>query len=150
MIRALPHIVLGFAIAAPANALTPLPACSGVMVNGFETWSSRAWTSEFVSYHGVNNGTRKAFLVLEHCKTGKAVWTDTFRTEGPNEAGDLDAAIEVLYGYLDSDRKYTMGAIKRGMQGKGLKVKHVKVRDESCACSVHFPTLRGDRKPFSR
>ena len=91
MIRRALHILLAGIIASPAAALTPLPPCAGhVMHGGYELWESLAAGEGFVTYHGQRASDKKMLMVLEHCKSGKAILVDTFGNDGADKSGNLD------------------------------------------------------------
>lgn len=142
-------ILLGFAFAASASAMTPPPICAGTPMQGqFAVWDASSVENGFVKYVGEDETAEKALVVLEHCKSGKALIADAIVTDDDAAPNHVDNVRDALDDYIYTSAPHTMKQIKAGLRTRGISSKIRTLKAESCGCSVYYPEFRGNRKPY--
>jgi len=141
---------LGIIVASPAAALTPASACQGNRVQGdLVFWQDPSDAGNgFVRYTGEAETGTKAAVVLENCTNGKALFAAA-KSHNNHEAPDqFDNVRDAVGDFIDTATPYTMRQIKSGLKARGISSRIRTLKSESCGCSIYYPELRGNRKPY--
>ncbi|MGC1495171.1 MAG: hypothetical protein WA790_05130 [Sulfitobacter sp.] len=143
------HIVLGLIMAAPASAMTPVPMCAGTSVEGdYSVWDARNVEGGFVTYVGEDEAGQKAIVVLEHCKSGKALVANAVSGDTDEAADYIDNVRDAVDDYVYTQSQHTMKQIKAGLRTRGIKSRIKTIKAESCGCATYYPDQRGSRTPY--
>ena len=143
------HIVLALSIAAPAAAMTPVPMCAGTPVQGkYSVWDARNVEGGFVTYVGEDEAAEKAVVVLEHCKSGKALVANAVSGDNDEAPDYVDNVRDAVGDFAYTENEYTMNQIRAGLRERGIKSRIKTLKSESCGCANYYPELRGKRTPY--
>ncbi len=144
------HIISGLVLAAPATAMTPVPMCAGAVIEGtYSVWDARNVEGGFVTYVGEDDPSRKAIVVLEHCKSGKALVVNAISSDDDAAPNHVDNVRDAMDDFVYAQAPYTMKQIKSGLKGRGISSRIKTLKAESCGCANFYPEQRGKRTPYN-
>jgi hypothetical protein len=102
----------------------------------------------FVTYVGEDEAAEKALVVLEHCKSGKALIANAVVNDDDADPIHVDNVRDAVDDYVYTDVSHTMKQIKLGLRTRGISSRIKTLKAESCGCSVYYPDQRGKRTPY--